>query len=104
MRLTTERGAGMTVLDMRDVRKVYRSGDIDIVALDHATVQVDHGEIVALLGPFRFGQDHAAVHRRRAAHAHRGHRRRRRATTSPSTTRSSSPSSVATTSASCSSR
>ena len=46
----------MTVLDMRDVRKVYRSGDAEIVALDHATVQVDHGEIVALLGPSGSGK------------------------------------------------
>lgn len=46
----------MTVLDMRDVRKVYRSGDIDIVALDHATLSVDHGEIVALLGPSGSGK------------------------------------------------
>jgi len=46
----------MTVLDMRDVRKVYTSGDAEIVALDHATVQVDHGEIVALLGPSGSGK------------------------------------------------
>ena len=46
----------MTVLDMRDVRKVYRSGDADIVALDHATLTVDRGEIVALLGPSGSGK------------------------------------------------
>jgi len=46
----------MTVLDMRDVRKVYSSGDAEIVALDHATMQVDHGEIVALLGPSGSGK------------------------------------------------
>jgi putative ABC transport system ATP-binding protein len=44
------------VLDMRDVRKVYLSGDAEIVALDHATLQVDHGEIVALLGPSGSGK------------------------------------------------
>ena len=46
----------MSVLDMRDVRKVYRTGDADVVALAHATLQVDHGEIVALLGPSGSGK------------------------------------------------
>ena len=46
----------MTVLDMQNVRKVYRTGDDDIIALDHATLQVDHGDIVALLGPSGSGK------------------------------------------------
>ena len=43
-------------LDLRDVRKVYRSGDAEVVALDHATLRVGAGEIVALLGPSGSGK------------------------------------------------
>jgi putative ABC transport system ATP-binding protein len=43
-------------LDLVDVRKVYRSGGQEIVALDHATLAVDRDEIVALLGPSGSGK------------------------------------------------
>jgi putative ABC transport system ATP-binding protein len=46
----------MTALEMRDVRKVYRSGDDEIVALDHATVTVGDDEILALVGPSGSGK------------------------------------------------
>lgn len=43
-------------LDLRDVRKVYGSGENETVALDHATLQVDRDEIIALLGPSGSGK------------------------------------------------
>jgi len=47
----------MSALHMSDVRKVYRMGDgSEVVALDHATLSVDHDEIVALVGPSGSGK------------------------------------------------
>ena len=43
-------------LQMSDIRKVYRMGDTDIVALDHATITLDTDEIVALVGPSGSGK------------------------------------------------
>lgn len=43
-------------LRLESVRKVYRSGDADIVAVDHASMTVASGEIVALLGPSGSGK------------------------------------------------
>ncbi len=46
----------MTALELRDVRKVYQSGDDEIVALDHAAVTVADDEILALVGPSGSGK------------------------------------------------
>ena len=46
----------MTALELRDVRKTYRSGDTTIVALDHAELTVGDDELVALVGPSGSGK------------------------------------------------
>jgi putative ABC transport system ATP-binding protein len=43
-------------LQMTDVRKVYRMGDEEVVALDHATLTIDSDEIIALVGPSGSGK------------------------------------------------
>jgi putative ABC transport system ATP-binding protein len=46
----------MTALELRDVRKVYGSGENQTVALDHATLTIGTDEIVVLLGPSGSGK------------------------------------------------
>jgi putative ABC transport system ATP-binding protein len=46
----------MPALEMVDVRKVYRSGDQEVAALDHATLTVGGDELVALVGPSGSGK------------------------------------------------
>jgi putative ABC transport system ATP-binding protein len=46
----------MPALELSDVRKVYPSGDEDVVALDHATLTVGDDEMLALVGPSGSGK------------------------------------------------
>ena len=46
----------MSALELVDVRKVYGSGDNEVVALDHADLTVGDTEIVTLLGPSGSGK------------------------------------------------
>jgi putative ABC transport system ATP-binding protein len=46
----------MPALQMSDVRKTYRSGDSEVVALDHATITLGDDEILALVGPSGSGK------------------------------------------------
>ncbi len=46
----------MTALELHDVRKVYPSGDSEVVALHDATLEVGGCELVALVGPSGSGK------------------------------------------------
>jgi putative ABC transport system ATP-binding protein len=48
--------ATQPALRMTDVRKVYRMGDDEIIALDHATLTIERDEIIALIGPSGSGK------------------------------------------------
>lgn len=58
--MTTTDIAGDTpiepTLQMSGIRKVYQLGDTEVVALDHAEITVEVGEIVALVGPSGSGK------------------------------------------------
>jgi putative ABC transport system ATP-binding protein len=58
--MTTATAAPTTSVDvalrMEGIRKVYRVGDADVVALDHASLTVGNDEIVALVGPSGSGK------------------------------------------------
>ena len=43
-------------LSLQSVRKIYPTGDEEVVALDHATLTLAHDEIVALVGPSGSGK------------------------------------------------
>ncbi len=46
----------MTALEMTDVRKTYRSGDTEVMALDRASLTLGDDEILALVGPSGSGK------------------------------------------------
>jgi putative ABC transport system ATP-binding protein len=46
----------MSALELHDVRKVYRSGDEEVVALDRTQLTIGDDEMVALVGPSGSGK------------------------------------------------
>jgi putative ABC transport system ATP-binding protein len=47
---------GVPALELEAVRKVYPTGDEEVVALDHATLTIGHEEIISLVGPSGSGK------------------------------------------------
>ena len=46
----------MPLIELRDVRKVYDLGEVRVMALRSATLNIEQGEFVALIGPSGSGK------------------------------------------------
>jgi putative ABC transport system ATP-binding protein len=44
------------VIELTDVSKIYPLPSGDVIALDHMSIRIDHGEFVAIMGPSGSGK------------------------------------------------
>ena len=49
-------GTATPVIDIRDITKIYKMGDIEVPALQGATMKIYRGELVAIMGPSGSGK------------------------------------------------
>ena len=50
--------AACPLIEVEDLVKVYRTGDVELRALDGVSFSVAHGEFVAVMGPSGSGEVH----------------------------------------------
>ena len=46
----------MALVELSDIRKIYRVGDQEIAALDGVTLSIESGEFLAIIGPSGSGK------------------------------------------------
>ena len=60
----------MRLIELRDIRKTYIVGEIEVNALESVSLEIDRGEYVALHRPLRLGKNHADEYARLPGSAH----------------------------------
>ena len=51
------------MIELKDVSKIYHMGDEEVRALDHASLEIDEGEFVSIVGPSGSGKSTNEHHR-----------------------------------------